>query len=132
MPPRVGRYLIYGLLDPRDSSLRYVGKTHKRRELRLEDHILAAINGRTAPVCVWLRELLNNGLRPQIFVLSRIAPDADWRQAERDAIRVWASWPPSQLPYVHPPQTRKSTSTTILQVRLLNVQCNESSPRVKT
>lgn len=37
--PRVGRHLIYGLLDPRDLALRYVGKTHMRREHRLARHI---------------------------------------------------------------------------------------------
>lgn len=50
--PRVGRYLIYGLIDPRDSSLRYVGKTHKRRERRLAEHVARAVEGRSEPVYI--------------------------------------------------------------------------------
>ena len=45
--PRVGRWLIYDIIDPETATLIYVGKTHKRRELRLpevihhdEDHVL--------------------------------------------------------------------------------------------
>lgn len=53
--PRVGRYLIYGLLDPYELCLRYVGKTHKRREIRLKEHIEDALSGSTSPVHQWIR-----------------------------------------------------------------------------
>lgn len=51
---RVGRNLIYGLIDPRDRCLKYVGKTHKRRELRLAEHIMKAQGalGAVLPVVV--------------------------------------------------------------------------------
>lgn len=120
--PRVGRYLIYGLLDPRDRSLRYVGKTHMRREQRLERHLEAAENGRTAPVSVWIRDLAAQGLQPHIFVLRRVSPDEDWREAEREVIALWRVWPPDDLPTVVPPQTSKGTPTEIRGVSLLNVQ----------
>jgi hypothetical protein len=120
--PRVGRYLIYGLLDPRDQALRYIGKTHLRRERRLERHIEAAAEGREAPVSQWIRELESQGFRPHIFVLRRIPPHEDWRQAERDVIRRWSGWPLDKLPTTVPPQTRKSVSTEIHRVALLNVQ----------
>lgn len=120
--PRVGRYLIYGLLDPRDHALRYIGKTHLRRERRLERHIEAAAKGRTAPVSQWIRDLEEEGLRPHIFVLRRIPPHEDWRQAERDIIELWNEWPSGALPTTIPPQTRKSASTEIRRVSLLNVQ----------
>jgi hypothetical protein len=120
--PRVGRYLIYGLLDPRDHCLRYVGKTHKRRELRLAEHMTRAAEGHRAPVCDWIRTLQNERLAPDIFVLERIAEAADWRLAERywlSRCRVWAA---SDLPYLHPPQTPKSVEVPIARVHLLNVR----------
>ena len=120
--PRVGRYLIYGLLDPRDLALRYVGKTHLRRELRLARHVEAALEGRSAPVSQWIRELDAAGLRPRIFVLRRVPPEEDWRRAEREAIDAWRAWPSGDLPVTISPQTPKSSPTEIRRVALLNVQ----------
>ena len=78
--------------------------------------------GRRAPVSMWIRELLDHGLAPQVFVLERLPPHQDWRGAERSAIERWRTWPDSDLPYVHPPQTPKSTAVEIREVSLLNVQ----------
>ena len=120
--PRVGRYLIYGLIDPRDRSLRYIGKTHKRRELRLAEHMLHALEGNIAPVYAWIRSLLGEGLDPEVFVLERIEPGGDWRRAEQEAITRWRNWPLDGLPYTHPPQTPKSQPVIIAAVRLANVR----------
>lgn len=123
--PHVGRYLIYGLLDPRDDTLRYVGKTHKRRENRLADHIEDTIEGSTAPVHIWIRELLNLDLEPKVFVLKRLEAFENWRDGEKKEISRWSNWPKSKLPFDHPPQTRKSVTVRIERVDLLNVQhCN--------
>lgn len=122
MEIRVGRYLVYGLIDPRDRCLRYIGKTHKRREWRLADHIDCANQGSSAPVHQWIRELQATGQKPEIFVLARISPEASWQQAEHDEIARWRMWSDSDLPYVHPPQTPKSTETKIVSVALLNVR----------
>ena len=72
MNARPSRHLIYGLLDPRDSCLKYIGKTHKRRELRLKEHNIEAEEGNTRPVYVWLRELTSSNVHPTIFVLDRV------------------------------------------------------------
>ena len=119
--PHVGRYLIYGLLDPRDCSLKYVGKTHKRREIRLADHIEASLEGSNAPVHQWIRELLNVQLEPEVFVLKRLESSENWRNGEKSEIQKWKNWPLDKLPYLHPPQTRKSKTVTIKSVNLLNV-----------
>jgi len=119
---RVGRYLIYGLLDPRDKSLRYIGKTHKRRELRLAEHIEDAGLGKGRPLHVWIRELLEQDLQPQIFVLRRVPPSESWGIAEREEISKWRALRSKQLPLVHPPQTPKSQEVVIHQVNLTNVQ----------
>ena len=122
METRVGRYLICGLIDPRDRCLRYIGKTHKRKEWRLEGHLESAKQGSSAPVHEWIRELQSVGKEPEIFVVARIPREASWQQAEREEIAKWRAWPATNLPYIHPPQTPKSTETEIFRVSLLNVQ----------
>jgi hypothetical protein len=121
MSVRVGRYLIYGLIDPRNRSLRYIGKTHKCREWRLSEHIQHARDGDLRPVYGWIRELLAHGLEPEIFVWRRVPADADWRIAEKEAITFWRDVDSIIFPYVHPPQTSKSMKTIIRSVSLLNV-----------
>jgi len=118
---RVGRYLIYGLLDPRDNSLRYIGKTHKRREWRLAEHIECAKENDKRPVYDWIRELLHIGLTPCVFVWKRIPPEQDWRQAEIDAITFWRNPENIKFPYVHPPQTPKSETVIIEKAQLENI-----------
>ncbi|NDY96256.1 GIY-YIG nuclease family protein [Wenzhouxiangella limi] len=117
----VGRYLIYGLLDPRDQSLRYIGKTHKRRELRLKEHIEEAKEGTHRPVHRWIQELLSEGHEPQIFIWRRISPEQDWGDAERAAIGYWRTFS-DPLPYLHPPQTPKSQPVLIRSVDLTNIR----------
>lgn len=118
---RVGRYLIYGLIDPRDRCLFYVGKTHKRREIRLAEHIEDAEMGETAPVYFKIREILESGYHAEVFVLKRIGPDASWQDAEMEEIHRWRNWLADSIPYIHPPQTPKSTETLIERVELTNV-----------
>jgi hypothetical protein len=122
--PRVGRYLIYGLMDPRDGCLFYIGKTHKRREIRLEEHIVVAAEGSAAPVHHRIRAIVAGGARPEIFVLERIAANHAWEEIERGHIARWASFPRERLPYTHPPQTRLSRPTTIRKIEILNVTHN--------
>jgi hypothetical protein len=116
----VGRYLIYGLIDPRNRTLRYIGKTHKRREKRLEDHIRCALQMYERPVYRWIRELLDAGYMPEIFVWKRLPPTEDWRVAEKEAITFWRDNEDILFPYLHPPQTPKSSWTVINGVDLLN------------
>jgi hypothetical protein len=120
--PLVGRYLIYGLIDPRDLCLRYIGKTHKRREIRLAEHIEEALSGGSRPVHLWIREVIALGIHPEVFVLQRVAPDSSWEQAEKEEIERWRNWPKEALSYSHPPQTKKSSEVEIVSVSLLNVR----------
>lgn len=116
----VGRHLIYGMLDPRDLSLHYIGKTHKRREWRLQEHIEHAQEGVERKVYDWIRSLLQSGIEPEIFVWRRIPADTDWRQAEKDAIAFWSSPESIVFPYMHPPQTPKSQVVIIQSAHLKN------------
>lgn len=53
------KFYIYGLIDPRDYKVRYVGRTSQRMDKRLEHHINAAKAGKNpSPVYEWLRALL--------------------------------------------------------------------------
>lgn len=119
---RPSRYLIYGLVDPEDHALCYIGKTHKRRENRLEEHILAANEGATAPVHQWIRRLLKDGRKPKIFVIERVPGCSSWEEAEKRQIAWWREFPKEYLPYLYPPMTRKSKATLIEKVSILNVQ----------
>lgn len=119
---RVGRRLIYGIIDPRSQTLIYVGKTHKRRENRLGEHVENANEGLETPVYESIRAILRAGVEPIIFVLRRLPPEADWRKAERDEINKWRSMPSDQLPVTHEPQTSKSIPILIMAVDLMNIQ----------
>ncbi len=120
MSIRVGRYLIYGLVDPSNRALRYIGKTHKRREWRLDEHIKHAIENDKRPVYDWIRELLKAEMVPEIFVWKKISADDNWREAEKEAIAFWKQNNPVEFPYIHPPQTAKSAETIIKYVAWLN------------
>ena len=118
---RPSRFLIYGLVDPRDRCLRYIGKTHKRRELRLQEHIEAARTGGASHVYRWIRGLLDTGHLPDIFVLERVPGTDSWEEAERRQIAFWREPCGIEFPYVHPPQTRKSVPMVLNSVDLTNI-----------
>ena len=81
---------IYGLDDPRDGRLRYVGRTGQPLGQRLAGHLLFAAKYRSrAPLQRWLRELLGQGLAPTLRPLL-VVSDALADEAERGAI---ASYP---------------------------------------
>lgn len=75
---------IYGLLDPRDGKLRYIGKANSSQQ-RLSRH-LSDVKRRNTPVYKWIREVLHLGLRPTIQVLEICEP-ALWKIRERAWIR---------------------------------------------
>jgi len=120
MSIKVGRYLIYGLIDPRDGGLRYIGKTHKRKEWRLNEHIECATDGDKRPIYSWINELLAVEIKPEIFILKKVSADSNWRDAERNRISFWKNQNAVIFPYKHPPQTKKSKEVTINYVSLLN------------
>ena len=65
---------IYGLVDPRVGSVRYVGKTSMSLEKRLGFHVAQAnrwLNGKRSRVSVfcWIAKLLREDVRPEIRLL---------------------------------------------------------------
>jgi hypothetical protein len=68
---RIGRHppLIYSLQDPVTSATHYIGVT-VHFEDRLGTHLARAkANKRTDPVYVWIRSLLDAGLKPRLVIL---------------------------------------------------------------
>lgn len=120
MSARPSRHLIYGLIDPRNSALKYIGKTHKRRELRLEEHLADAELESSRPLHIWLRELIESEIVPVIFVIERVPGSSNWEEAEKRHIAFWKDIPNSYFPLIYPPMTRKSQPVHINAVDLLN------------
>ncbi len=65
---------IYGLIDPRDNRLRYVGRAvnpeHRRRQ-----HIASARKGSGPPCAAWIREVLDAGMEPGLVILEQTTRD---------------------------------------------------------
>lgn len=74
-----GEVDIYALVDPRDNSVRYVGKANNAAA-RLKTHLRDA-NLRHTPVYCWIRKLRAEGVAPDIKVLESVHCD-EWAQAE--------------------------------------------------
>ena len=118
---KVGRWLIYGLMVPSERCLFYIGKTHKRRELRVLEHVEAANRGGKSPVHAFIREVISSGEMPEIFVIERVPSTASWREAERRQIAKFRDIDELELPILILPQTAKSSPVEIASVRLMNV-----------
>lgn len=73
---------IYSLSDPISGEIRYVGKTARDLERRLNQHLAEK---RFAHKRCWIESLLRKGLKPQIETLEIIenSDDKDWQEVER-------------------------------------------------
>ena len=67
-----GERAIYALVDPRDTTVRYVGVTSSDLSVRLTQHLRRPTNSRTRQ---WFEELSAVGLQPEIHLLSAVQPD---------------------------------------------------------
>ena len=73
--------VIYGLFDPEDGQLRYIGETKRKLYLRKRDHVCQARNyEQTSMVSSWIRDLLSRDLRPEIGEIdaSSHPEDEEW------------------------------------------------------
>jgi hypothetical protein len=74
--------LIYGLHDPRDGALRYVGKTKGTLRLRLAQHMTPRELRLQHRRAKWLRCLKTMGLKPEARVIEVATADI-WAERER-------------------------------------------------
>lgn len=79
-------YYIYGLIDPRDNRLRYVGAS-KNLKRRYKEH-LCSRNVTKLPVYVWIKELFDLKLRPAIRILEKV-DSTNWKEKERLHIKKY-------------------------------------------
>lgn len=81
---------IYGLCDPRNQQIKYVGKTVQPLNFRLSQHIHHyGVKKRTKKSC-WITQLLKENLYPEIFEIERI-DEQNWIEAERFWIAYFKS-----------------------------------------
>ncbi|MHB1086139.1 MAG: NUMOD3 domain-containing DNA-binding protein [Minisyncoccota bacterium] len=74
---------IYGLADPRDGCVRYVGKTKGALRTRRNAHVSDVKRGRTfIPRHRWLKSLLDAGITPEIIEIDIVSTDG-WQEAEQ-------------------------------------------------
>lgn len=67
---------IYGLVDPRDGEIRYVGRTKQKLYMRRQQHICEARKERIRNSrAEWIRSILKEGLRPLITHLQTVPED---------------------------------------------------------
>ena len=79
-------YKIYGLFDPRDSKLRYIGFTSQELKGRLRQHLRKKrlFTEHTHKNC-WIKKLISIGLLPEIKLL-RITTIGSWIDDEKELI----------------------------------------------
>lgn len=75
---------IYGLIDPRDNRLRYIGKSNNPR-VRYSDHTTQPEDNHKGR---WIKLLLRQGLKPTLIILDEV-PFDDWQRYEYDWIEVF-------------------------------------------
>jgi DNA-binding XRE family transcriptional regulator len=67
--------VVYGLVDPRSGSIRYIGSS-RRVGVRFDEHL----RGRTASTAPWVQELAEAGLAPELRVV--VPETEDWQAEE--------------------------------------------------
>lgn len=83
--------LIYGLVDPLNSSLRYVGKTVAALAKRYSQHEVDARRGKEVRLYRWWRSITSAGRAPEAFVIEIVPPGEDWVDAEQFWIAYFRS-----------------------------------------
>lgn len=81
---------IYAIVDPRDSSVRYIGQTTIQPAERLRQHC-AAKKTENLEKWEWIHELRQVGLKPEIKVLEEQIPIHDLYLRERHWVLVHVS-----------------------------------------
>jgi hypothetical protein len=79
------KHLIYGLYDPRNEIVRYVGYTSKTPEHRLKKHI-SEINCKRSShyrKSRWIKKLLGESVFPNYIILEVLDDETCWKEAEK-------------------------------------------------
>lgn len=83
------QYTIYGLTDPRDQMVRYVGSTRRPLKRRLEAHLQRAMQeGETSDKNEWLLWLIRDNQAPGIVELESSVIAEHWETREQFWIEI--------------------------------------------
>ncbi len=81
-------FYIYGLIDPRNGELRYVGKTNNL-SVRFKRHCYATSLG--THKSSWIKSLKRLNLEPQLLVLEEYSQESASLSAEQELIAYYRS-----------------------------------------
>ena len=84
------RNIIYCLVDPFTSEIRYIGKTRQKLEVRLNKHIQYAKKN-NIHVSNWIKTLLAKNSIPIIKIIEELSDNIDWRDKEIYYINLYKS-----------------------------------------
>lgn len=73
---------IYGLLDPRNNTLRYVGQTVQSLESRLKHHVKPCEIKKINYKCQWLKGVIRSGFKPKIILIQECLSVHELNEAE--------------------------------------------------
>lgn len=78
---------MYGLIDPRDGLVWYVGRS-VRPAVRFNGHLSAARSGKKSRCATWVRSLLRSGRQPLLVLLEECPSQEHAVEAEAAAIAL--------------------------------------------
>lgn len=82
---------IYGLIDPNDGHVKYIGKTSNIKK-RLSEHINTTLKkNKLTKKEAWIKSLINKNLKPEIFEIDAIN-NKEWKFWEQHYICLFKSW----------------------------------------
>lgn len=96
--------VIYALVDPRTSLVRYIGYTNNLNR-RLYEHRKDAVNGEKDHRSRWIRQVLADGLEVECRVLQETTRQC-WEEDEKFYIRFYREEVEAPLVNVHPGGSR--------------------------
>lgn len=83
------QYNIYGLIDPSDGKIKYVGATMKKCSDRLRQHVYDSVSLRKQSAkCKWIRQLKLKGREPVVCLL-HVCNKENWKIKERYYIELF-------------------------------------------
>jgi hypothetical protein len=80
------RYVIYGLVDPRNEEIRYVGLSSRGVGIRYSQHMSPSSLAEGGCKNNWIKSLLNQGLKPKLVVLLVCSSTAELKEEEKRII----------------------------------------------
>lgn len=86
--PKANQYIVYGLIDPRDQQLRYIGKSNYGLK-RAKQHFEKSSRKIRSYKNNWINSVFNDGLKPSIIVLSKCDSSSDAFEEEEHLIRYF-------------------------------------------